>query len=94
MARMVSASHCRENPRMQFHVHLSGARPDLRAVENAVLEADPAALVDLDEQADTLRIAGTFSAVDVVALMAQAGCPVAPRQVEQLPSICCGGCSG
>ena len=44
--------------------------------------------------ADTLRLAGAFTAVDVVVMMSQAGYPVSPQQVEQLPSICCGGCSG
>lgn len=79
---------------MEFHIHLAGARPDLDAIEDTVLEADPAALVDLDVKGDTLRLAGAFTAVDVVVMMSQAGYPVSPQQVEQLPSICCGGCSG
>lgn len=79
---------------MEFHVHLAGQRPDLGAVEHTLLDADPAALVDLDASGETLRVAGAFTAVDIVVLMRQAGHPVAPQQVEQLPSICCGGCSG
>lgn len=79
---------------MEFHIHLAGARPDLQAVEVSVLDADPAALVDLDANGATLRVAGAFTAVDLVVLMRQAGYPVTPEQVEQLPSICCGGCSG
>lgn len=79
---------------MEFHVHLAGARPDLSAIEATLLDADPAALVDLDATGDTLRVAGAFTAVDVGMLLRQAGFAVAPRQVEQLPSICCGGCSG
>ena len=34
------------------------------------------------------------NAVRFGALIAQAGYPVDPTQVRQLPSICCGGCSG
>lgn len=79
---------------MEFHIHLAGARPDLGAIEVTVLDADPAALVDLDASGDTLRVAGAFTVVDVVVLMRRAGHPVTPHQVEQLPSICCGGCSG
>lgn len=79
---------------MEYHIHLGGARPDLAAIEHAVLDTDPAALIDLDATGDTLRVAGAFTAVDVVVLMRQAGHPVTPEQVEQLPSICCGGCSG
>lgn len=83
-----------EDRHVEFHIHLAGARPDLDAVEVAVLDADPAALIDLDAAGTTLRVAGAFTAVDVVVLMRQAGYPVMPQQVEQLPSICCGGCSG
>lgn len=79
---------------MEFHIHLAGAHPNLRAIEQTVLDTDPAALVDLDASGDTLRVAGAFTAVDVVWMMSQAGCHVSPQQVEQLPSICCGGCSG
>lgn len=79
---------------MEFHVHLEGARPDLRVIEAAVLDSDPAALVDLDATGDILRVAGAFTGVEVLTLLRQAGFPVSPPQVEQLPSICCGGCSG
>lgn len=79
---------------MEFHVHLAGARPDVTAIEALVLDADPAAVVDLADRDDMLRVAGAFTAVDVLMLMRAAGHPVTPGQVEQLPSICCGGCSG
>lgn len=79
---------------MEFHVHLRGARPDLHTIEGALLDADPAALVDLDATGERLRVAGTFTAVELGMLLRHAGHPVTPEQVEQLPSICCGGCSG
>ncbi|KGM55815.1 hypothetical protein N800_11955 [Lysobacter daejeonensis GH1-9] len=79
---------------MEFRVHFANGQPDLGAVEAAVLSADPAALVDFDATGAALRLAGVFTAVDVVVLMTQAGYPITPEQVTQLPSICCGGCSG
>lgn len=79
---------------MEFHVHLEGARPDLGPIETVLLDMDPAALVDLDAPRDTLRVAGAFTGVELLMLLRQAGFPVTPPQVEQLPSICCGGCSG
>lgn len=79
---------------VEFHVQLAGVQPDLGAIEQALLDADPAALVDIDASGGTLRVAGAFTAVDLVVLMRQSGHPVTPQQVEQQPSVCCGGCSG
>ena len=79
---------------MEFHVSLAGGAPDLDAIGAALRDLDPAALLDVDAAGSTLRIAGALSAGEVIALLATAGCPVQPRQVRQLPSICCGGCSG
>ena len=79
---------------MEFHVKLGGTQADLRAIEAAVLAADPAALVDLEASGNVLRIAGAFTALEVNLLLGQSGHPVSPAQVEQLPSVCCGGCSG
>ena len=78
---------------MEFHIELSGPAPDLGAVEDALLAVDPSALVDIDPASPTLRIATSVDAQQLVILLGHAGYPVAPRQVTQLPSICCGGCS-
>ena len=79
---------------MEFHIQIAGPMPDPGAIEDAIRELDPAALVDIDPAAPTLRIATSVGAQQLVALIAQAGYPVNPTQVRQLPSICCGGCSG
>ena len=79
---------------MEFHIDIPGAAPDPRAIEDAIRDVDPAALVDIDPPSPTLRIATSVDARQLVALISQAGYRVDPAQVRQLPSICCGGCSG
>jgi hypothetical protein len=79
---------------MEFHIRLAGAAPDPAAIEDALRSVDPSALVDIDPLSPTLRIATSVDARQLVALVAQAGYPIAPHQVTQLPSLCCGGCSG
>jgi hypothetical protein len=79
---------------MEFHIQITGPAPDPRGIEDAIRDLDPAALVDIDPSASTLRIATSVGAQQLVSLITQAGYPVSPAQVRQLPSICCGGCSG
>lgn len=79
---------------MEFHVTLSGATPDPSVVEDAILAVDPAALVDIDASTRRLRIATSLDGRQLVALLNQAGVSVAPTQLVQLPSNCCGSCSG
>ena len=79
---------------MEFHIQTQGVQPDLAAI-NAVIDAvDPMAVVDLDATGTTLMIAVGIESDELIGLLATAGFPVAPRQVRQLPSICCGDCSG
>lgn len=77
---------------MEFRVKM--VAPDVGAIEEAVQAADPAALVDVDPVDQTLRVTAWVDADDLVALLTQAGHPVTLQQVHQVPSICCGGCSG
>jgi hypothetical protein len=79
---------------MEFHIDIPGAAPDPRVIEDAIRDVDPAALVDIDPASPRLRIATSVDARQLVALISQAGYRVDPAQVRQLPSICCGGCSG
>ncbi len=79
---------------MEFHVQFSGPAPDASVLEDAIRDVDPSALVDIDPASPTLRVATSVDARQLVALFSQAGYPVTPGQVTQLPSICCGGCSG
>ncbi|WP_159015652.1 hypothetical protein [Cognatiluteimonas profundi] len=79
---------------MEFHIRLIGPVAGLAAIEEAIQAADPSALVDVDPSGNTLRIATSIDAVQLVSLVCGAGLPITPDRVRQLPSICCGGCSG
>lgn len=79
---------------MEFHIRFAGSAPDPARVEEAIRSLDPSALVDVDPASPTLRVATSIGARQLVALVGQAGYPVALQQVAQRPSICCGGCSG
>lgn len=79
---------------MEFHVQLAGERPDLARIGDVLLGEDPAALLDVDEAEDVLRISTWLPAGDLLALLRQADCAVPPERLRQLPSVCCGGCSG
>ena len=77
---------------MEFHVAMRAPSPDIAAIEDAVRAVDPAALVDLD--GSTLRVATSLHPSELTSAIAAAGYPLDADQVTQLPSICCGGCSG
>ena len=79
---------------MEYALATHAGLPDLALLERAVQALDPAALLDLDAAGTTLRIATLLPRVEVAGLIAAAGHPVTLDQVRQLPSICCGGCSG
>lgn len=79
---------------MEFHVQLNASQPDLDRFGNAIRDVDPAAVFDVDPSGALLRVAAAVQSAELIALLAQAGHPVDGAQVRQLPSICCGGCSG
>ena len=79
---------------MEFRVALSGALPNLAAINRVLRVADPSAQVDVDGAGHSLRVATSVSATELAALLAQADYPVDAAQVTQQPSVCCGGCSG
>lgn len=77
---------------MQFQIRMAGPMPDIDAIEHAIREVDPAALVDMVGQ--TLRVAASIDATLLASLISQAGYPVSQHQLERVPSECCGGCGG
>lgn len=78
---------------MEFHVTTNDASARLAAIEDAILDIDPAAVVDIDADG-VLRVAAALDAGGLERLLADAGVALAPGSIRQLPSICCGGCSG
>ena len=79
---------------MEYHIDMAGAKPDLRAIEDALYDLDPAVIVAMARDGNTLRIATYIPMTDLRGLIQQAGCQVERHQVVELPSICCGGCGG
>ena len=79
---------------MEFHVTMSEWSSDVSDIETAIREIDPSAQVDLDSSGRTLRVAAAVGASELVQLINGAGHPVTLQQVAQVPSTCCGGCSG
>jgi len=65
---------------------------NLARIDEALRELDPAALVDAAPNG--LRIAGTFDIPTLMAALRTAGFDVPERNIERLPSVCCGGCGG
>lgn len=79
---------------MEFHIKMADSLLDIGTIDDAIRAVDASALVDIDSAGNTLRVATSVGAAELVLLLSQAGHPVGPHQVVQLPSICCGGCSG
>ncbi|MGY1459478.1 MULTISPECIES: hypothetical protein [unclassified Luteimonas] len=78
---------------MEFHVRASRPMPPLAVIEDALLAFDPSAVVDIDP-AHGLRVNAAIDAAQLMALLNEVGGAVEPGEVEQQPSVCCGGCSG
>jgi hypothetical protein len=79
---------------MEFHIALTDASPRLEVVQDAMFDIDPSALVDLDMSGLVMRISSWVPVNDLVDVLQRIGWAIRQEQVVQLPSICCGGCSG
>lgn len=62
-------------------------------LEQALLDADPAVVFDLDADRRVLRIATSLDARRLGALLGALGCDASPDRIATLPSVCCGSCS-
>ena len=79
---------------MEFSLRTNSVAPDLAAIERRLVALDPAALVDLDADGRTVRISTAATASELLASLRLAGTAADPGDLLQLPSVCCGGCSG
>jgi len=79
---------------MKFNIRTNGRAVNLASVEQALLSVDPAAMIDLDGLNNVLRVSTYLDGAGLQGLFTDAGFPVPLGDVEQLPSECCGGCSG
>lgn len=78
---------------MEYRIALTHP-PDTDAIRSAVATLDAAAIVDIDPSGMWLRVAGALSVAELHVLLRWAGHPVSKDRIEQLPSVCCGSCSG
>jgi hypothetical protein len=80
---------------MEYRVELFGTPLPAAAALEAMLESEDAAAVsELDRSQHVWRVSTSLAAGELLALLERLGCRVAPSRVKQLPSVCCGGCSG
>ncbi len=79
---------------MEFHVDATGRLPDLDAILGALSAIDPSAMADLDPSGPILRVSAAVDPTELIMLLGRSGYPVDAQQVTQMPSTCCGGCSG
>ncbi|MCW8808864.1 MAG: hypothetical protein OQK79_12265 [Rhodanobacter sp.] len=79
---------------MEFHIALTEACPGPEVIQDVMFDVDPNAVVDLDMSGLVMRISSYVTVTDLIEVLRQSGWTVAPEQVVQLPTICCGGCSG
>lgn len=78
---------------MQYTLGTHGT-PDMAAIERAISELDPAALLDFDVRASMVRISSMATETELLDCLKQAGVKVDASQFSRLPSECCGGCGG
>ena len=79
---------------MEYAFELPCAMPDLSPLDRAIVGLDPAALVDVDAGGRTLRMATVLTRDELLSCMQEAGLQADAERLRQLPSMCCGGCSG
>lgn len=79
---------------MEFHFAMSEPQAALPGIERALLEVDPVSLIDIDPDGRRMRVSVSLSAAELLDLIQCCGYELSADDIVQLPSICCGGCSG
>ena len=78
---------------MVYHLILAGLTPDLASFGAALQSADPAALMDIDQSGQIVRISTSLDEREIAVLLAKDD-PAVSIVIERQPSNCCGGCGG
>lgn len=78
----------------QFRVSLSGPAPNLQVLEQALQDADPSVLLDIEPLSRVLRISTLLDEHGLLLALGRGGFPISATQLERVPSECCGGCGG
>ena len=79
---------------MQYEIAGVPGTLDLPLFTRLMTDADPAAVVDLAPGTRTLRMSTVLGTHAVLDVLGRTGVDAGSTVVEQLPSQCCGGCSG
>lgn len=79
---------------MEYTLRNTGRPPDLATVERVLRALDPAVVVDLVDGARMLRISSCATPGEIIDYLRSAGIEASSAALLQLPSVCCGGCSG
>ena len=79
---------------MKFNINTNGQAVDVFAIEQALIQIDPSAIIDIDRTNASLRVSTCLDDTELSSLITQAGFPVSSSDVQGVPSECCGGCSG
>lgn len=79
---------------MKFNINTNGHAIDVLVVEQALVQIDPAAVIDIDRKNSSLRVSTCLDDTELSSLLTQAGYPTSVTDVQGVPSDCCGGCSG
>jgi len=72
----------------------SAASPGLATIEQAISTLDASAVLDRDASGATIRISTQMTQAELLTCLREAGATDPSRHLVQLPSDCCGGCSG
>ena len=79
---------------MEFLYRITDQAPDLNALERAIANLDPAVVLDTDVSGNAIRISTSLTEQSLLACLRLAGVPATLQDIEQQPSVCCGGCGG
>ena len=79
---------------VKFNIKTNGQAIDVFVIEQALIKADSAAMIDIDRNTSQLRISTCLDDTALLNLIAGAGFPIPAANLQGVPSDCCGGCSG
>ena len=79
---------------MEVHIHSALDAHHRSALSEQILGLDPAAVIDLAPNTSALRISTVLTHKELMQQLHSIGLTPAQHEVEVIPSVCCGGCSG
>lgn len=79
---------------MKYNIDIHEHAIEISVIEHALLQADPAAMLDLDKATLLIRVSTCLGDDELVSLVTEAGFPISSADVRGVPSECCGGCGG